>query len=47
MMGQCQCPQLAAKSSLVMTPRGVECSGDDAHGFLRVVTAVAETVSGG
>ena len=28
-------------------PGGVECAGDDAHGLLRVVAAVAEAVGGG
>ena len=47
MMGQCQCPQLAAKSRLIHDAGGVERAGHDAHGLLRVVAAVSQTVGGG
>ena len=47
MMGQCQCPQLAAKSLLRHDAGGVERAGDDAHGLLRVVAAVPQAVGRG
>ena len=46
-MGQCQCPQFAAKSLLLHDACGVERAGHDAHGFLRIIAAVSKAVSGG
>ena len=47
MMGQRKCPQLPEHVGLAHKAGGVERTGDDAHGFLRVVAAMAEAVGGG
>ncbi len=47
MIGQCQCPPVRGEVDLVHDTVGIERSGDDSHGLLGVIAAVAKAVGGG